>query len=336
MSTNIDSSFTIGSRKSKLALIQTNYVISRLKEIYPDFKFNINEQDTIGDKNLHVALSKIGDKGLFTHELEECLKDGSIDFAVHSLKDLPTNLPDKMIIACILKRVNPSDVAIIRSDLMKSGLETLQDLNNSQNPDHHIIGTSSLRRQSQLKKKYQNLNFVDIRGNLDSRLRKLENENNEYSRTYSGIILAFAGLERQGESYLNKISQIIVEDDLYYAVGQGALAVECHQNNIKVLEMLSKINDDLTFKICSAERSLLRTLEGGCHAPIGVASNLLDDGKFKLKARVLSLDGSEMVQNEIVGDLNDAELVGKKLANELWEQGANKILTDLNKKAQNL
>lgn len=353
--------YNIGTRKSKLAMIQTHEVQNKLSTLNPSYTFQIHEQDTLGDRVLDVALSKIGDKGLFTQELEDGLKSGAIDFAVHSLKDLPTRLPEGLIIGCIMERVNPSDVVLMRSDLAAKGILTLSQLNDlnisssdcqsasnaSSGSSHgaestqktlesslHNIGTSSLRRQSQLQSRFPKFTCIDIRGNLDTRIKKLENTDTSSNQPiYAAIILASAGLERQGENYTCRMTQRLTEDEMYYAVGQGALAVECRANDEATLKLLSMLHHEPTAQRCRAERAFLRTLEGGCHAPIGVITNISEDGKsLTLKGRVLSLDGAICIQDEVSGPVTEAEQLGDQLAQLVLSKGADKILEDLAKK----
>lgn len=318
-------------------MIQTREVMGKLQHLNPSCTFQIHEQETLGDKVLDVALSKIGDKGLFTQELEDGLRNGAIDFAVHSLKDLPTRLPDGLVIGCILERVDPTDVVLMRSDLAAKGIKTLEDLNNGK-AGIFTIGTSSLRRQSQLQAKYPNLKCVDIRGNLDTRIKKLENAvssapNAEWTQEYGAIILARAGLERQGQDYTSRITQFLHEDEVYYAVGQGALAVECRHDDTQTLELLKALHHENTARRCLAERSFLRTLEGGCHAPIGVSTTLSEDfTTLTLKGRVLSLDGQVCVQGAVSGPATSPDALGLQLAQHLLSQGADKILASLAKK----
>lgn len=346
--------FIIGTRKSKLAMVQTHEVKGKLEQLYPGVTFKIHEQDTLGDKVLDVALSKIGDKGVFTQELEQGLHTGAIDFAVHSLKDLPTRLPEGMMLGCVMERVNPADVVLVRSDLRANGLTSLQDLNNSTDPKHWLIGTSSLRRQSQIQALYPNLKCIDVRGNLDTRIKKLERHaatieevfENAASATpskvpaalptpehaeYAAIVLARAGLQRQGDKYVSLITQSLdVDNDMFYAVGQGALGIECRDGDATVLKLLTPLNHAQTEARTKAERSFLRTLEGGCHAPIGVSSSLSDDAStITLKGRVLSLDGTVCVQSEISGKIEDYEALGQSLAESVLSKGADKIMASL-------
>lgn len=314
----VKTKFYVGSRKSKLAITQTNFVINLLKEQNPNIEFEIKLHDTQGDKVLDVALSKIGDKGLFTKELESSIINGDIDFAVHSLKDVPTKLPDGLVIGGICKRDDMRDVVLMKNSLREKGFKTLFDLNNDTSVKH-IIGTSSLRRKAQILNSYPNLTIKDVRGNLDTRIKKLEEGD------YSAIILAYAGLKRLGEDYIKLISQILETNDMFVAVGQGALGVECRANDEEVLSLLRNITDRDTKLACLEERSLLSTLEGGCHVPIGV-STTVNENQIVMLAKVLSEDGKTCLQEEYKGPLLEEGEVGKLVANNLIQKGADKIL----------
>ncbi|XP_028143064.1 porphobilinogen deaminase [Diabrotica virgifera virgifera] len=285
----------VGSRKSELALIQTRHVISLLKDCFPDKEFEIVTMSTLGDKVLDIALPKIGEKSLFTKELETALATDCVDFVVHSLKDLPTCLPLGMAIGAVLTREDPRDALVLRKGLTGLSLETL--------PENSIIGTSSLRRTAQLAKKYPHLIVENIRGNLNTRLKKLDDLEH-----YQAIILAAAGLKRIG--WEERISKILIEDDLLYAVGQGALAVECRADNEEIINLLQPLYDLETALQVAAERSFLKTLGGGCSAPVAVVSNLKvvkeNELDLYLKGAVWSLDGKE----EVVG--SDSISIGVK------------------------
>ncbi|EFA03098.1 porphobilinogen deaminase [Tribolium castaneum] len=274
----------VGSRKSELALIQTRHVISLLKKIHPGKDFEIVTMSTLGDKVLDIPLPKIGEKSLFTKELEAALSTGCVDFVVHSLKDLPTVLPPGMAIGAVLTREDPRDALVLQKDHDKYLLETL--------PEGSVIGTSSLRRGAQLARKYPHLKVESIRGNLNTRLKKLD----ELGK-YQAIILASAGLIRMG--WTSRISKILDSDELLYAVGQGALAVECRESDEKTIELLKPLYDVQTALRVISERSFLKTLGGGCSAPVAVSSDLsrLKDNKhtLKLKGAVWSLDGKEEI-----------------------------------------
>ncbi|VEN48950.1 unnamed protein product [Callosobruchus maculatus] len=291
-----DQVIKVGSRKSQLALIQTNHVISLLKQKHPNKQFEIVTMSTLGDKILDIPLPKIGEKSLFTKELETALANGTIDFVVHSLKDLPTTLPDGMVIGAVLTREDPRDALVLKKDLTAYTLSTL--------PPNSIIGTSSLRRTAQLLKKYPHLKVENIRGNLNTRLRKLDELDN-----YKAIILAASGLIRMG--WEDRITEILEEKELMYAVGQGALAVECREDNLDIIKLLDPLYDLETALSVTAERSFLKTLGGGCSAPVAVFSSIKPKKGNKvhlsLHGAVWSLDGKD----EILDNCN-TELVVQK------------------------
>ncbi|KAF6214406.1 hypothetical protein GE061_009148 [Apolygus lucorum] len=325
--------FKVGSRKSELALIQTNLVIEHLKKIYPEHEFEIVSMHTMGDQILDRPLPKIGEKSLFTKELEEALSNGEVDLVVHSLKDLPTALPDGLAVGAILEREDARDGLLLNSKHRGLSLETL--------PPNSIVGTSSLRRIAQLKRKFPTLVIKDIRGNLQTRLRKLD------SGDYDGIILAVAGVHRMG--WEHRISEILEESTMLYAVGQGALAVECRTADCSIFSPLSHFE---TLLRTVAERSLLCTLGGGCSAPVAVTSRL--EGEIlHLTAACWSLDGSVTEQlsskcslakgtksgtldmycgvtNAKVDEqkLSLAHHLGVNLANDLIDRGALKIIEE--------
>ncbi|XP_045470826.1 porphobilinogen deaminase [Harmonia axyridis] len=282
----------VGSRKSELALIQTRYVISLLKEKYPEKEFEIVTMNTLGDNVLDIPLPKIGEKSLFTKELEASLKTGCVDFVVHSLKDLPTTLPEGMVIGAVLTREDPRDALVLHEKFKGCTLKTL--------PKGSIIGTSSLRRSAQLSRKYPSLIVENIRGNLNTRLKKLDSLNK-----FDAIILATAGLHRIG--WHERISAILEPDDIMYAVGQGALAVECRENDKETIDLLSPLYELETALKILAERSFLKTLGGGCSAPVAVTCDLdyikekeRKETELTLKGGVWSLDG----QIEIIDGLS--------------------------------
>lgn len=283
----------VGSRKSELALIQTNHVISLLKEKNPHKEFEIVTMNTLGDKVLDVPLPKIGEKSLFTKELEVALASGAVDFVVHSLKDLPTVLPPGMAIGAILSRDDPRDALVMHRDFKTHTLATL--------PNGSTIGTSSLRRAAQLAKSYPHLRVENIRGNLNTRLRKLDEMG-----VYSGIILATAGLHRMG--WHDRITRVLEKDDIMYAVGQGALAVECRLDDVATIELLRPLYDVRTSLRVLTERSFLKTLGGGCSAPVAVTSEITHvEGtkhRIELFGAVWSLDGSIEIKGSDVCELD--------------------------------
>tara|TARA_A100001035_G_scaffold180560_1_gene143600 strand:+ start:128 stop:1078 length:951 start_codon:yes stop_codon:yes gene_type:complete len=302
----------IASRRSKLAMVQTLWVKEQLEKNIPDLEVTIEAMATQGDKILDVALAKIGDKGLFTKELEAQMLVGHADIAVHSLKDLPTNLPEGLKLGCITKREDPADALVVNKKNYCYKLETL--------PAGSIIGTSSLRRLAQLRNKFPHLDFKDIRGNVITRIEKLD------SGEFDCIILAAAGLKRLG--FESRIHQIIPKEISLHAVGQGALGIECKSDDQKVLDIINVLEDKSTSQRCLAERSFLRELEGGCQVPIGVNS-IIKDNELFLTGMVASIDGVRLIKDQSVGDINSPEEVGKNLAEKLKLQGADKILSEI-------
>ena len=268
----------IGSRKSQLALVQTYWIQEHLQKHYPNYECQIATMSTQGDNILDVALAKIGDKGLFTKELEVAMLQNRIDFAVHSLKDLPTNLPEGLMLGCITERENPADALVVNEKYKNNKLDTL--------PEGSIIGTSSLRRLAQLRHHYPYLIFKDVRGNVNTRLAKLD------AGEYDAIILAAAGLKRLNMD--NRIHQIIPEDISLHAVGQGALGIECRAADSRILELLEVLKHSEPHYRCMGERSFLRALEGGCQVPIGVTTKI-ECNILTLTGIVASLDGKTML-----------------------------------------
>ncbi|HEY9642235.1 MAG TPA: hydroxymethylbilane synthase [Coleofasciculaceae cyanobacterium] len=307
----------IGSRKSQLALVQTHWVQEELQKHFVDRAFEVHTMSTQGDKILDVALAKIGDKGLFTKELEVGMLNGDTDFAVHSLKDLPTRLPEGLILGCVTEREDPADALVVHAKHQDKQLETL--------PAGAVIGTSSLRRLAQLRYHYPHLAFKDIRGNLNTRLQKLD------AGEYDAIILAVAGLRRLGMA--DRIHQIISPEVSLHAVGQGALGIECRDGDPEILALLKVLEHQPTAQRCYAERAFLRELEGGCQVPIGVNTTLEGD-LLTLVGMVASVDGQKMVKGTVTGAAADAEAIGIQLAQELRQQGATEILEEIFKEVQ--
>ena len=306
------SKIRIATRRSKLAMVQTLWVKEELERNIPNIEVTIEAMATQGDKILDVALAKIGDKGLFTKELETQMLQDKADIAVHSLKDLPTNLPDGLTLGCITEREDPSDALVINKKNESYKLENL--------PSGSIVGTSSLRRLAQLKFNYPNLIFKDIRGNVITRLEKLD------SGEFDCIILAAAGLKRLG--FESRIHQLIPSQISLHAVGQGALGIECKSDNQDVLNIIQVLTHEETSKRCLAERSFLRELEGGCQVPIGVNSGIKNNQIF-LTGMVASIDGKKLIKDQSIGPSTDPERIGKDLANKLKMQGAEKILEEI-------
>ena len=302
----------IASRRSQLAMVQTKWVKQELEKSHPNLVISIEAMATQGDKILDVALAKIGDKGLFTKELEAQMLLGRADIAVHSLKDLPTNLPEGLILGCVTKREDPADALVVNKKNESYQLESL--------PSGSIVGTSSLRRLAQLRYHYPHLTFKDVRGNVITRLEKLDNGQ------YDCLILAAAGLTRLG--FGDRIHQVIPSEISLHAVGQGALGIECVQGKEEVLQIIKTLEHSSTAQRCLAERSFLRELEGGCQVSIGVKS-IIENEQLTLEGMVASLDGKQLIRDKKSGSINDSELIGIELANILKSQGAGEILQEI-------
>ncbi|GGA34184.1 hydroxymethylbilane synthase [Okeania sp. KiyG1] len=302
----------IGSRKSQLALVQTYWVQEELQKNFPNITFEVHTMSTQGDKILDVALAKIGDKGLFTKELELGMLQNETDLAVHSLKDLPTNLPEGLVLGCVTERENPADALVVHEKFKDKQLEAL--------PEGAVIGTSSLRRLAQLRHHYPHFEFKDVRGNLNTRLAKLD------AGEYDALILAFAGLHRLGMG--DRIHQVIPPEVSLHAVGQGALGIECRAGDNDILDLLKSLEHTSTAQRCYAERAFLRELEGGCQVPIGVNTKV-EGEQLTLTGIVASLDGQKLVKDVVIGGVNDAEQIGIGLAQKLRKQGAQEILDEI-------
>jgi hydroxymethylbilane synthase len=302
----------IASRRSQLAMVQTNWVKAELEKAHPGLTIAVEAMATQGDKILDVALAKIGDKGLFTKELEAQMLVGRAEIAVHSLKDLPTNLPEGLMLGCITEREDPADALVVNAKNAAYKLDTL--------PKGSVVGTSSLRRLAQLRHHYPHLEFKDVRGNVITRLEKLD------SGEYDCLILAAAGLTRLG--FGDRIHQIIPGEISLHAVGQGALGIECVDGNPEVLEMIKVLEHAPTAARCLAERAFLRELEGGCQVPIGV-NTVIEGDTLTLTGMVASLDGKRLIRDQQSGSTADAETIGKQLADTLKGQGAGEILKEI-------
>jgi hydroxymethylbilane synthase len=293
-------------------MVQTNWVRQALLEAHPDLGISIEAMATQGDKILDVALAKIGDKGLFTKELEAQMLVNQADIAVHSLKDLPTNLPEGLMLGCITEREDPADALVVHERHRQLSLATL--------PAGAVVGTSSLRRLAQLRHHFPQLVFKDVRGNVITRLEKLD------SGAYDCLILAAAGLERLGLA--DRIHERIDPSISLHAVGQGALGIECRQGDATVLGQIKVLEHLPTARRCLAERAFLRELEGGCQVPIGV--NTRFEGEvLVLTGMVASLDGQRLIRDEARGDQTDPEAIGVALAQSLRAQGAGTILEEI-------
>lgn len=307
----------IGSRGSELALWQANFVKKELEKKNKNLSVEIKIINTKGDKILDVALSKIGDKGLFTKELEKELFTGSIDIAVHSLKDLQTDIPQGLKLAAVTKRHSVEDVLIAR----KKGTTILTLKENA------VVATGSLRRRAQLLHLRPDIKIVELRGNVPTRIKKF------FDSDWDAIILARAGVERLKLSKF--ISSFISKEEILPAVGQGALGIEIREGNYFAENIVQSIHDEKTFKEIRAERSLLKKLEGGCQVPIGAFAELKQNGLY-LDALVAAIDGTISFRKKLRGSKDFPEKLGEKLAAQLLKSGASNILSEIyNNKRKN-
>ena len=303
-------SIIIGTRGSELAVWQADYIASRLMEAHPGLAVEKKLISTKGDRVLDSPLAKIGGKGLFTKELESQMLDGSIDIAVHSLKDMPVEVPDGLVIAAVTRRRHPGDALVSRR------YGSLAEL-----PMGARVGTSSLRRRAQLLAARPDIEIVDIRGNVRTRLRRLEEDG------LDAIVLAVAGLMRLGME--ERIAEILPTSVLLPAVGQGALAVETRAGDAEVREMIAFLDDAGTRACALAERSFLRCVDGGCQVPVGVYATLEDGGCVSVEAVIASPDGKRIYRDSISGSREDATQMGEDLARRLLAAGGREILQEL-------
>lgn len=296
----------IGSRGSQLALTQSNQIADTLRQAAPDIEVNVEIYTTKGDRILDTPLAQIGGKGLFTKELEVALIDKKIDLAVHSLKDLPTELPPGLAVGAIPARVNPLDAFV------STRFESLGDL-----PRGARVGTSSLRRKAQLLAFRPDLEILDLRGNVDTRLRRVTDGD------FDATLLACAGLTRLDKS--EAIRQELPTDIMLPAPGQGALGIEIRSDDADLAALLQTIDDPATRAAVTAERALLEALGGGCQIPLGTLAKVTA-GTVTLDAIVCSLDGAKVVRTQCSGDVADAAAVGQMAANDLLAKGAAAII----------
>jgi len=302
-------SIKIGTRGSKLALWQANWVKSALNQKFPRLNIELDIIKTQGDKILDVPLAQVGGKGLFVKEIEQALMDSRVDLAVHSMKDMPADIPEGLCIGAIPRRENPSDVLISRNKLKFSKLAS-----------GSVIGTSSLRRGAQLRHIRNDIAIKPLRGNLDTRLRKLETEDMD------AIVVAAAGVKRL--DFENKITEYLDEEVMLPAVGQGALCIEIRQNDPSVSEMISTLDDSRTRTIVSGERAFLNRLEGGCQIPIA-GHGKIENKRYVLTGLVAEVDGSKVIKDIGEGPLEASEQIGIELAERLLDQGADELLEKL-------
>ncbi len=310
MNTNcIPRKLVIASRESALAMWQSRHVAARLETLYPGLTVDILGMTTQGDRILEVTLSKIGGKGLFVKELETALQEGRADIAVHSMKDMPVELPDGFMLAAIGARENPLDAFV------SSRYASLDNL-----PDGACVGTSSLRRESQLRARFPHLRVEPLRGNVQTRLRKLD------EGQYDAIILAAAGLIRLELG--DRIRSIIPATDSLPAVGQGALGIECLSGRTDLVELLAPLNHADTTVCVTAERAMSRQLGGSCQVPLGGHATIEGD-QIRLDGLVAEPDGSRIIRGHISGNRHEAALLGQRLGQQLMDEGAHDILKRL-------
>lgn len=300
----------IGTRGSKLALVQSESVMEQLRTMHPDHEFELVPIKTTGDKILDAPLSKIGDKGLFTKEIEKELLQGNIQIAVHSMKDMPTLLPQGLIIGAVTRRLDPRDVFISRADRPRMGLR-----------EARAVATGSLRRTSQLLAFKPGLDIVEIRGNVQSRLKKMQD-----SPGIDGIILAYAGLARLGMQDI--VSEVIAEDIIIPAVGQASLAIQIREDDQLARSLVAPLDDRKSRIAIECERAFLKELGGGCQVPIAGLANL-DGETVTLRGMAGSLDGKTVYRGMLSGNVSSHTDVARILATRLLDEGAKIILDEI-------
>jgi hydroxymethylbilane synthase len=299
---------TIGSRGSKLALWQSEYIRARIEGI-TGLPVAIKIIKTTGDKILDVPLAKVGGKGLFTKEIEVELEAGTVDLAVHSMKDVPTEMPEGLVIAANPERVDPRDAIVSGAGYT---LETM--------PKGARVGTSSLRRVAQVRALRPDVEIVDVRGNLDTRMRKAE------TGEVDVVILAAAGITRMG--WAERITHYIPTDQMVSAVGQGAIGIEIREDDEFMQGVCAQLGDERTMTCVAAERVVMRTLEGGCQVPIGAYARI-EDGRLVMDAIVGSVDGTIILRDRLEGDVSDPEALGRAMVERLLALGAAEILAQI-------
>ncbi|MEN8129372.1 MAG: hydroxymethylbilane synthase [Pseudomonadota bacterium] len=296
----------IATRKSPLALWQAEHVAKRLRDLQPGLEVELVGMTTKGDKVLDSPLAKIGGKGLFVKELEQGLLNGFADLAVHSMKDVPIGFPDGLHLPCILEREDPRDAFVSNHH------RTIADL-----PKYSKIGTSSLRRQCQIQSTYPQLEIMSLRGNVNTRLAKLD------AGDYDAIVLASAGLKRLGLEV--RIAHHLTTSQSLPAIGQGAIGIECRKGDQDIEELISALHHQETAQCVQAERAINERLGGGCQVPIAGFAKILDN-RLQLRALVGYPDGSLILRGEAYGNTEDAKAIGLEVAEELLSKGAGKIL----------
>lgn len=300
----------VGSRRSKLAMTQSRQFIDSLKKIDPSLEIEIKEIVTKGDQIVDKQLSKVGGKGLFVKEIENELYSHEIDMAIHSLKDVPSVISEGLTLGCIPDRENPFDAYVANDHV------ALEDL-----PEGSIVGTSSLRRGAQIKAKYPHVEIKWIRGNIDTRLQKLQDED------YDAIILAAAGLKRMGWSD-DIVTSYLDKEKLVPAIGQGALGIECRSDDQELLDLLNQVHNQNVADCVTAERTFLKQMDGSCQVPIGGYATKDEDGTIEFTGLIMSTDGKERYQHTARG--NDPVQLGQEVSQVLKDQGAYEIIRKLN------
>jgi len=309
----------IGTRDSALAMWQANLVQARLSEAHPSLRFELVSMKTLGDKILDVPISQIGATGVFTKELERGLLNGEIDIAVHCVKDMPSKMPPGLELCCYMERHDPEDVLVLHERNKEHTIDNL--------PKGAVLGTSSVRRKAQIMHEFPgHFAFKDIRGNLQTRLKKLD------SGDYDAIVLAKAGLERMGLNDRITSGQILPLERFMHCPGQGALTVQCCEGNTRVSDLLKPLQDERAVNLCAAERSLMVKLEGSCQLPLAVWSKLRTEDDAPLvwiRAAIYSEDGAKKVELEHCGPSSNASGVGLELAEKILAAGGKEIIASL-------
>ena len=299
----------IGTRGSKLALWQANYIKNQIEKKFHNIKAELEIIKTKGDKILDVPLAMVGGKGLFVKEIEEALLEKRVDLAVHSMKDVPTFFPEGLYLPVITEREDYRDAFISKNNIKLNHM-----------PPNSLIGTSSLRRKSQLINLRNDIRIKDLRGNVDTRLKKLENGE------FDAVILAAAGLKRMG--YEKRITEYLDDSMMIPAIGQGALGIEIREGDRETLETVSFLKHNATFIEVEAERAFLKTLEGGCQVPIGCYGRIYSE-KLSLRGFVASVDGKKYIKEDIEGNKDKYIELGVKLAEKILEKGGKEILEEV-------
>ncbi len=309
----------IGTRSSKLALWQAEFVKAELQKLYPEINIELNKIKTTGDKILNVPLAKVGGKGLFVKEIEEALLRKEADIAVHSMKDVPTEFPEGLHLAVICKREDPRDVLISRVQGSKFKIQNFKSI-----PHKAKIGTSSLRRSCQILNIRPDLIIEQLRGNVDTRIRKLD------EGKYDAIILAAAGAKRLGLG--NRITEFLSFEVSLPAIGQGAIGIECREDDEFVNRIILPLNHFETAICVKAERAFLKKLEGGCQVPIAAHAVFVEQDKISLDGLVGSIEGDRIIKGNKKGHISDAEKIGIELAEDILSRGAKLILDEVYKR----